>query len=146
VPNFARLDPGRPDVAILLEAMLRAREVIATRSWSMPYQPTSEHWWADVLEDPRARRRRVSRGLGGRTVERAYYTLADEPHGVILVACTKCPWQAAFSRADLIANYGEQYPLPDLLDHLAKTGCSKMRNQWDRCGVYYVNPIERLER
>jgi hypothetical protein len=29
-PNFTRLDPGRPDVAILIEAMLRAREVLAT--------------------------------------------------------------------------------------------------------------------
>ena len=75
-------------------------------------------------------------------VERAFYTLADESHPMILVACSKCPWQAAFSRSDLIANYGVEYPLPDLIDHLAKPGCSKIKNQWDRCGVYYVNPIE----
>jgi len=53
-------------------------------------------------------------------VEREFYTLADEPHPMILVACTKCPWRAAFRRADLIANYGAEYPLPNLLDHLAK--------------------------
>jgi hypothetical protein len=76
----------------------------------------------------------------------AFYTLADEPHPMILVAYSKCPWQAAFRRADLITNYGAQYPLPDLLDNLAKPGCSKIKNQWDRCGVYYVNPIEGRER
>jgi GAF domain-containing protein len=34
-PNFTRLDPGRPEIAILVEAMLRAREAIARllRSW-----------------------------------------------------------------------------------------------------------------
>jgi hypothetical protein len=79
-------------------------------------------------------------------VERAFYAIADEPHPMILVACSKCPWQAGFSRADLIANYGAEYPLPDLLDNLALPGCSRTKNQWDRCGVYYVNPIERLER
>jgi hypothetical protein len=79
-------------------------------------------------------------------VERAFYTLADEPHPMILVACTKCPWQAAFSRADLITNYGAEYPLPDLLDNLALPGCSRTKNQWDRCGVYYADPIEGSER
>jgi hypothetical protein len=83
VPNFTRLDPSRPEIAILMDAMLRAREVVAARSWSTSQEPTCEHWWADVLADPRARQRRVSRGLhsysGGKIVERAYYTLADEP-------------------------------------------------------------------
>jgi hypothetical protein len=48
---------------------------------------------------------------------------------------------AEFDRADLIAIYGAEYPLPNLLDHLAMPGCPKIKNQWDRCGVY-VNPIE----
>jgi hypothetical protein len=123
VPNFTRLDSSRPEIAILMDAMLRVREVVAARSWATSQEPTSENWWADVLADPRARRRRVSRGLhsygSGRIVERAYYTLADEPRPTILVACSKCPWQAAFRRADLITNYGAEYPLPNLLDHLA---------------------------
>ena len=51
-----------------------------------------------------------------------------------------------FARGELVAIYGAEYALPDLLDHLAASGCSKIKNQWDRCGVYYVNPIERLER
>jgi hypothetical protein len=79
-------------------------------------------------------------------MERAYYTVADEPREIVAVACRKCPWQAAFSRAGLIANYGAEYPLPNLLDHLAMPGCSKIKSQWDRCGVYYVNPIEGRER
>jgi hypothetical protein len=65
---------------------------------------------------------------------------------MILVACSKCPWQAAFSRADLITTYGAEYPLPNLLDHLATPGCSKIKSQWDRCGVYYVHPIDLCER
>ena len=60
-------------------------------------------------------------------VERAYYTLADEPGPIMLVACSKCPWQAAFSRAELITNYGAEYPLPNLLDHLAVPDCSKLK-------------------
>jgi hypothetical protein len=32
VLNFTRLDPSRPDVAILMDAMLRAREVVAALS------------------------------------------------------------------------------------------------------------------
>jgi hypothetical protein len=75
-------------------------------------------------------------------VERAYYTLADEPLATILVACAKCPWHAEFSRAELIAIYGAECPLPNLLEHLMVPGCSKIKNQWDRCGVYYVNPID----
>jgi hypothetical protein len=131
-------------------AMLRAREVVAARPWSLSQERTSEYWRADVLADPRARRRRVSRGLqsfgGGRMIDRAYYTLADEPHSMIVVACSKCPWQTTFSRADLITNYGTEYPLPSLLDHLAMPGCTKIKSQWDRCGVYYVNPIDGRER
>jgi hypothetical protein len=149
VPNFTRLDPSFPEIAILVHAMLRAREVVASRSWATSQEPTGEHWWADVLADPRARQRRVSRGLhsysGVRMLERAYYTLADEPRPMILVACSKCPWQAAFSRAELLSNYGPEYPMPNLLDHLAMPGCSKIKSQWDRCGIYYVSPIEGRE-
>ena len=90
MPNFTRLDPGRPEIAILMDAMLRAREVVAARSWSTSQEPTSEYWWADVLADPRARIRRQPHGFygrdGRRTAQRAYYRLADEPSPVIEVA------------------------------------------------------------
>jgi hypothetical protein len=35
VPNFTRLDPSRPDIAFLMNAMLRAREVVAARLMSL---------------------------------------------------------------------------------------------------------------
>jgi hypothetical protein len=67
--------------------------------------------------------------------QRAYYTLADEHRPTILVACSKCPWSAAFAREDLLATHGLDYPMPTLLDHLAMPGCQRVGNQWDRCGV-----------
>jgi hypothetical protein len=39
---------GRPDVASVIKAMLRAREVAASPSWSTSQEPTSENWWADA--------------------------------------------------------------------------------------------------
>jgi hypothetical protein len=32
--------------------------------------------------------------------------------------------------------------MPTLLNDLAAPDCSKTDDQWDRCGVYYVEPIE----
>jgi hypothetical protein len=58
------------------------------------------------------------------------------------VACSKCDWRAAFSRDDLIASHGADQPMPNLLNHLAAPGCSRLGSQWDRCGVHYVEPIE----
>ena len=145
-PNFTRLNSERPDVAILIEAMIRAREVVVARSWLSSQEPITEAWWADVLADPRARTRRRPDGYGHdvrRTAQRTFYRLADEPRPIIEVACTKCAWKAAFRRAELIASHGAEYPLPDLLDHLAMPGCPKIKSQWDRCGVHYLNPIER---
>jgi hypothetical protein len=146
VPNFTGLDSGRPEIAILVDAMLRAREVVATRPWSTSQEATTEHWWADVLADPRARMGRGRRGFydrdGRQTAQKSHYRLADEPSPVIEVACSKCKWKSAFSRAKLLAVYGAECPLPSLLNHLAMPGCSKINTQRDRCGVCYVNPID----
>ena len=65
---------------------------------------------------------------------------------MIEVACSKCEWKAGFSPAELLAMYGAECPLPTLLNHLAMPGCSKINTHWDRCGVYYVNPIDGRER
>jgi hypothetical protein len=51
-----------------------------------------------------------------------------EPSPVIEVSCSKCEWKAAFSRAELLALYGREYPLPTLLDHLAMPGCSRIKS------------------
>jgi hypothetical protein len=94
---------------------------------------------ADVLADPRAR---IPKRRGSEVaVERTFYRLADEPREVILVACSKCEWKAAFRRDDLITAHGAACPMPSLLEHLAAPGCAKVGSQWDRCGVHYVEPI-----
>jgi hypothetical protein len=95
--------------------------------------------WADVLADPRARKRERRTDLA---VKQAFYRLADEKRETILVACSKCDWRAAFARDELIAAHGADYPMPNLLNHLAAPGCSRLGSQWDRCGVHYVEPIE----
>ena len=90
-PNFILLDSTRPDIANLVAAMLQARDAVGRRSWSHPQEPTGEEWWADVLADPRARKREQRTA-----VKQAFYRLADERREIILVACSKCDWRAAF--------------------------------------------------
>ena len=138
-PNFALLDMSQPAVARLVRAMTQARDAVEHRSWSHPQEPTGEAWWADVLADPRARKRVRRTDLA---VKQVFYRLADAKREIILVACSKCEWLAAFSRDDLIASYGADHPMPNLLNHLAAPGCSKLGSHWDRCGVHYVEPIE----
>jgi hypothetical protein len=75
-------------------------------------------------------------------VRQAFYRLADERRGTILVACSKCDWRAAFSRDDLIASHGADYAMTNLLNHLAAPSCNRRGSHWDRCGVHYVEPIE----
>jgi hypothetical protein len=138
-PNFTLLDDSLPEIGRLISAMLQARDAIERRSWSHPQEPTGEAWWADVLADPRARKRERRTDLA---VKQAFYRLADERREIILVACNKCDWRAAFSRDDLIASHGADYAMPNLLDHLAAPNCSRLGSNWDRCGVHYIEPIE----
>ena len=138
-PNFARLDGERPEITRLMITMLQAREALSGRSWSHPLEYAGEEWWADVLTDPRARRQ--SSASHGRGAFRTY-RLSDEPRATVLVACSKCDWRAAFSRNELIAEHGADYPMPDLLGLIAAPRCSKVGSSWDRCGAHYVEPIE----
>ena len=117
-PNFAMLDISQPDVARLVAAMVQARDAVEHRSWSHPQEPTGEEWWADVLADPRARRGERRTDLA---VKQAYYRLADEKREIILVACSRCDWRAAFSRDDLIASHGADYAVP-ISPHRVATG------------------------
>ena len=137
-PNFVLLDLALPDVARLVTAMVQARDAVDRRSWSHPQELTGEEWWADVLADPRARKRERRTDLA---VKQAFYRLADEKRDTILVACSKCEWRAAFSRDDLIATHGADHPMPNLLDRLAAPDCPRLGSTWDRCGVHYVEPI-----
>jgi hypothetical protein len=138
-PNFVLLDSTRSDIAKLVVAMLQACDAVSRRSWSHPQEPTGEEWWADVLADPRARKRKQRTDLA---VKQVFYRLADEKREIILVACSKCDWRAAFSRDHLIASHGADYAMPNLLNRLAAPGCSRLGSQWDRCAVHYVEPIE----
>jgi hypothetical protein len=137
--NFVLLDSIRPVIAKLVVAMLQARDAVERRSWAHQQEHTGEEWWADVLADPRARKRERRTDLA---VKQAFYRLADEKREIILVACSKCDWRAAFARAELMAAHGADYAMPNLLNHLAAPGCSRLGSQWDRCGVHYVEPIE----
>jgi hypothetical protein len=47
-----------------------------------------------------------------------------------------------FLRDDLIASHGTDYPMPNLLNHLAAPSSKRLGSHWDRCGVHYVEPIE----
>ena len=114
--NFALLDANRPEVARLIAAMVQARDAVEHRSWLHPQEPSSEEWWADVLADPRARKRDRRTDLA---VKRAHYRLADEKREIILVACSKCDWRAAFERDELITAHGADYVMPNLLNYLA---------------------------
>jgi hypothetical protein len=142
-PNFVLLDVALPDVARLVAAMMQARDAVERQSWSHPQEPTGEEWWADVLADPRARRRERRADLA---VKQAFYRLADEKREIVLVACSKCDWRAAFARDDLIASHGADYPMPNLLNLLAAPDCNRLGSHWDRCGVHYVEPIEAGSR
>jgi hypothetical protein len=138
-PNFSRLDTDRPEISRLLVAMLQARDALTRRSWAHPLEHTGEEWWADVLADPRARRgARVAPSRGAIRI----YRLRDDSHASILIACTKCDWKAAFDRDELIAAHGADRPMPELLSLVAAPSCMRVRSQWDRCGAYYVEPID----
>src|SRR5213078_2270892 len=118
--NFALLDRCLPEIDRLISAMLQARDAAERRSWSHPQEPTGEEWWADVLADPRARKRERRTDLA---VKQAFYRLADEKREIILVACSKCDWRATFARDELIAAHGAGYAMPNLLNHLAAPSC-----------------------
>jgi len=138
-PNFVLLNATLPDVTRLVTAMVQARDAVESRSWSHPQEPTGEEWWADVLADPRTRKREQRTDL---VVMQAFYRLVDERREIIFVACSKCDWRAAFARDELIAAHGADYAMPNLLDRLAAPNCPRLGSTWDRCGVHYVEPIE----
>ena len=72
-PNFSLLEISHPEIASLVAAMLQARDAVERRSWAHPQEPTGEEWWADVLADPRTRKREQRTDL---VVKQAFYRLA----------------------------------------------------------------------
>jgi hypothetical protein len=138
-PNFRKLDSQRPGIAVIIAAMLQARQAVERRSCAFPQEPTDDCWWADVLSDPRTRNR-PHRHSGNPAAQRAYYTLADEPRPTISVACTKCEWKADFSRVELISMYGLiRYRTCSII--LLRLPARNVGSQWDRCGAYWCVPL-----
>ena len=123
MPNFALLDPSRPEVATLMAAMLQARDAVGRRSWSHAQEAVSDDWWADVLAELRARRR--ERRVADLPLKRAFYILADEPRAIILVACHKCDWKAAFRRDELISSHGLDFCDADIAQRACRAGMPK---------------------
>jgi hypothetical protein len=149
MPNFVLLDIAQLEITHLLTAMLQAREAVGRRSWSHPQEPTGDDWWADVLADPRARNRNRRTNVA---VRQDTYRLSDEPRGVILVACSKCEWRAAFERDELITIHGATCAMPCSLQ-AREAGMSQARKSvgplWrllrraDRCeeGIMMLQPL-----
>jgi len=123
-PNFVLLDATLPDVTRLVTAMVQARDAVDRRSWSHPHEPTGDEWWADVLADPRARKRERRTDLA---FKQAFYRLADERRETILVACSKCAWRAAFSRDEPIASHGAECPHAQPAQPSRRTGLQPAR-------------------
>src|SRR5207237_8842431 len=124
-PNFTLLDSSLPEIGRLISAMLQARDAVERRSWSHPQEPTGEEWWADVLADPRARKRERRTDLA---VKQAFYRLADEKREIILVACSTCDWRAAFARGELIAAHGADRTMTNMFNHPAEPKWSRPRS------------------
>ena len=78
-------------------------------------------------------------GHGGKLLaQRAYYTLADELRSMILVACNKCPWSEAFSRAELIACHTyDESPQALPISHNFQPNCLEQ--------FFYVSADEMLD-
>jgi hypothetical protein len=63
-------------------------------------------------------------------------------------ACRHLAMMSLLVRSNTNEESTNESPVPWLpvLNHLAMPGCSKINTHWDRCGVYYVNPIDGRER
>ncbi len=64
------------------------------------------------------------------------FTLAEFPPPYIELACDKCGRQGGLRKAHLIAQYGADIKLPDLLIRISE--CELAGNMHDPCGMYYV--------
>ena len=102
---------------------------------SHPQEPAGETWSAEFspirgrVPNPSLECVLISCGVDRRST--GYLT-----NPTILVACSRCDWKAGFDRDE--ATHGSV----ELLKMVAAPGCSKVGHHWDRCGAYYVNPID----
>ena len=67
--------------------------------------------------------------------------LRDYPCDLVRLSCEKCGCASQFRKQNLIARYGADIPLPDLLEELV--GCHKRGKMHDACMVRYVDLVAK---
>jgi hypothetical protein len=92
-------------------------------------EPRGEEWWAYVLVDPRARRRkrRIDKAL-----KQDAYQLSDPRCGNHSPCMQQMRLESRLSRDELVVSYGETCAMPSLLNKLTKPGCARLGNHWTR--------------
>jgi hypothetical protein len=61
-----------------------------------PQKPTGEEWWAEIFPKTNSSPQPLNMA-----VKQASYRPSDERGAVILIACSKCDWRAAYPRDEL---------------------------------------------
>lgn len=65
------------------------------------------------------------------------FNLGRYPRDYVRLACSRCSRKGQYRKETLIAEYGGDVRLPDLLVMIAK--CERRGNASDPCGVVYSN-------
>lgn len=68
-------------------------------------------------------------------------TLADYPHPMVSLACSRCSRQGRYRKTTLIEEYGGEHTLPDLRHLIAK--CESHNKPGTGCGVYYEDLLPK---
>lgn len=61
--------------------------------------------------------------------------LRDHPGDLVRLACEKCGRAGQYRKANLIKQFGQDIPLPDLRNDIAK--CERQGKMHDACVVHY---------
>jgi hypothetical protein len=69
------------------------------------------------------------------------YVVDDLPEGLTAIHCPKCRRMGRYRRETLLARFGPDMALPDVLVKLAH--CTRRRDMGDPCGVVYSEPLGR---
>ena len=99
--NFTRLDPGRPEIAILVDAMLRAREVVAARPRpAAAHQTTITPWARARLQSP------ASMASARRAAASTFTNASAELPSSVAATCARTHSSAAVSSARVSRSVG----------------------------------------
>lgn len=74
-------------------------------------------------------------------MSRGVYCLSDVPAGErVAVICRRCDRRAEYPVSHLIAEMGEDMPMPSVLAELTSLWC-RGRNSWGQCAATYEDPL-----